>query len=79
MLETLQYMDPALIEAHTGMKVLTNEQFNTLSSELEDTRSKIREMNSQVQQKYSAVLKAQMDLENLKKELDELKKFTTEA
>jgi len=56
-LTTLQYMDPALIEAHTGMKVLTNEEFESLNSELEETRSKIREMNGQVQQKYSAVLK----------------------
>eukprot|EP00984_Skeletonema_dohrnii_P016771 scaffold7508_cov65-Skeletonema_dohrnii-CCMP3373.AAC.1 len=111
-LTTLQYMDPALIEAHTGMKVLTNEEFESLNSELEETRSKIREMNGQVQQKYSAVLKvicnhcphynftcccylslseltinlniclvsgqyyvkAQMDLQNMKSEIEELKK-----
>lgn len=69
-------MDPALIEAHTGMKVLTNEEFESLNSELEETRSKIREMNGQVQQKYSAVLKAQMDLQNMKSEIEELKKVT---
>ena len=101
-------MDPALIEAHTGMKVLTNEEFESLNSELEETRSKIREMNGQVQQKYSSVLKvicncphynftcccylslseltinlntsgqysvkAQMDLQNMKSEIEELKK-----
>mmetsp|Transcript_27591 Transcript_27591/g.35503 ORF Transcript_27591/g.35503 Transcript_27591/m.35503 type:complete len:136 (+) Transcript_27591:48-455(+) len=75
-LTTLQYMDPALIEAHTGMKVLTNEEFESLNSELEETRSKIREMNGLVQQKYSAVLKAQMDLQNMKSEIEELKKVT---
>eukprot|EP00985_Skeletonema_marinoi_P008032 scaffold3582_cov143-Skeletonema_marinoi.AAC.1 len=75
-LTTLQYMDPALIEAHTGMKVLTNEEFESLNLELEETRSKIREMNGQVQQKYSAVLKAQMDLQNMKSEIEELKKVT---
>ncbi|KAK1745477.1 hypothetical protein QTG54_003401 [Skeletonema marinoi] len=75
-LTTLQYMDPALIEAHTGMKVLTNEEFESLNSELEETRSKIREMNGQVQQKYSLVLKAQMDLQNMKSEIEELKKVT---
>mmetsp|Transcript_2296 Transcript_2296/g.3597 ORF Transcript_2296/g.3597 Transcript_2296/m.3597 type:complete len:136 (-) Transcript_2296:213-620(-) len=73
-LTSLQYMDPALIEAHTGMKVLTNEEFESLNSELEETRSKIREMNGQVQQKYSSVLKAQMDLQNMKSEIEELKK-----
>uniref|UniRef100_A0A6U3ZTZ4 Uncharacterized protein n=1 Tax=Skeletonema marinoi TaxID=267567 RepID=A0A6U3ZTZ4_9STRA len=75
-LTTLQYMDPALIEAHTGMKVLTNEEFESLNSELEETRSKIREMNGLVQQKYSLVLKAQMDLQNMKSEIEELKKVT---
>jgi len=69
-------MDPALIEAHTGMKVLTNEEFESLNSELEETRSKIREMNGLVQQKYSLVLKAQMDLQNMKSEIEELKKVT---
>jgi len=77
-LATLQYMDPALIEAHTGMKALTTEEFNALNSELEDTRSKIREMNSQVQQKYSAILKTQLDIANMKKEIEDLKKYTTE-
>ena len=70
-------MDPAIIEAHTGMKALTTEEYNALNSELEDTRNKIRELNSQVQQKYSAILKAQMDLQNMKKEIEDLKKFTT--
>jgi len=74
-LTTLQYMDPVLIESHTGMKVLTHEEFEKLSTDLEETRKKIREMNSQVQQKYSEVLKATMDIQNMKQEIEELKKL----
>jgi methyl-accepting chemotaxis protein len=71
-------MDPALIESHTGMKVLTNEEFEKLTADLEETRQKIRDMNSQVQQKYSEVLKASLDIQNAKQEIEELKKQMAE-
>ena len=69
-------MDPALIEAHTGMKVLTIEEFESLNKDLEESRGKIRDMNAKVQQKFSEVLKAQSTLQNMKSEIAELKKFT---
>jgi len=68
-------MDPALIEAHTGMKVLTIEEFDSLNKDLEESRGKIRAMNAQVQQKFSEVLKAQSTINNMKSELEELKKL----
>ena len=74
-LTTLQYMDPALIESHTGMKVLTNEEFDKLSNDLEEARNRIRVMNNQVQQKYSEVLKVTMEIQNKKQEIEELKKL----
>mmetsp|Transcript_20949 Transcript_20949/g.32815 ORF Transcript_20949/g.32815 Transcript_20949/m.32815 type:complete len:137 (-) Transcript_20949:974-1384(-) len=77
-LTTLQYMDPALIEAHTGMKVLTIEEFDSLNKDLEESRGKIRAMNTQVQQKFSEVLKAQSSINNMKTELEELKKLAAE-
>ncbi len=77
-LTTLQYMDPALIEAHTGMKVLTIEEFDSLNKDLEESRAKIRTMNTQVQQKFSEVLKAQSSINNMKTELEELKKLAAE-
>lgn len=77
-LTTLQYMDPALMESHTGMKVLTHEEYEKLSADLEETRSKIRNMNSQVQQKYSEVLKVSLEVQNMKQEISELTKLIEE-
>ena len=72
-------MDPSLIESHTGMKVLTNEEYADLTSKLEESRSKIREANSKVQNKYNEVLKASIDVNNIKSELEELKKLAAES
>ncbi|KAL7449499.1 hypothetical protein ACHAWC_001558 [Mediolabrus comicus] len=77
-LTTLQYMDPVLIESHTGMKVLTSEEYEKLSKDLEVARFKIREMNNQVQQKYSEVLKTSMEIQSMKKDIEQLKEFIDE-
>ncbi len=68
-------MDPALIEAHTGMKVLTHEEYESLNKDLEESRGKIRDMNAKVQEKYSEILKAQGTLTNMKNEIADLKKI----
>jgi len=73
LLRTLQYMDPSIIEAHTGMKVLTNEEFDNLESELKKSRADVRALNTKVQEKFSAVLKVSMELQNMKHEMDEMK------
>ena len=71
-------MDPVLIESHTGMKVLTSEEYDKLSKDLEEARGKIREMNNQVQQKYSEVLKTSMEIQSMKKDIEQLKEFIDE-
>lgn len=71
-------MDPVLIESHTGMKVLTSEEYEKLSKDLEEARGKIREMNNQVQQKYSEVLKTSMEIQTIKKDIEQLKEFMDE-
>ena len=71
-------MDPVLIESHTGMKVLTSEEYEKLSKDLEEARGKIREMNNQVQQKYSEVLKTSMEIQSMKKDIEQLKEFIDE-
>lgn len=78
LLTTLQYMDPSLIESHTGMKLLTNEEFEKLSTDLAEARNKIRIMNSQVQQKYSEVFKANSEIKTLKENIEGMKKFISE-
>lgn len=71
-------MDPVLIESHTGMKVLSSEEYEKLSKDLEVARFKIREMNNQVQQKYSEVLKTSMEIQSMKKDIEQLKEFIDE-
>merc|ERR1719251_352246 len=78
LLRTLQYMDPSIIEAHTGMKVLTKKEFDDLQSDLEKARTDVREMNTKVQEKFSDVLKTSMELQNMKQDIDELKKLIAE-
>ncbi|KAL7489235.1 hypothetical protein ACHAW6_014813 [Cyclotella cf. meneghiniana] len=78
LLTTLQYMDPALIESHTGMKVLPLEEYNVLSSSLSEARSKIRAANSELQEKYSETLKASVAVQNVKKDMEDLKKLEAE-
>ena len=71
-------MDPALIESHTGMKVLPLEEYNALSSSLSEARSKVRAANSELQEKYSETLKASVALQNVKKDMEDLKKLEAE-
>mmetsp|Transcript_20987 Transcript_20987/g.43065 ORF Transcript_20987/g.43065 Transcript_20987/m.43065 type:complete len:186 (+) Transcript_20987:265-822(+) len=78
LLSTLRHMDPSLIESHTGLKVLTTEEYESLQSNLEKARSDIREVNTKVQEKFSEVLKASMELQNKKKDIEELKKLIAE-
>eukprot|EP00584_Thalassiosira_punctigera_P005045 CAMPEP_0172534974 /NCGR_PEP_ID=MMETSP1067-20121228/7162_1 /TAXON_ID=265564 ORGANISM="Thalassiosira punctigera, Strain Tpunct2005C2" /NCGR_SAMPLE_ID=MMETSP1067 /ASSEMBLY_ACC=CAM_ASM_000444 /LENGTH=177 /DNA_ID=CAMNT_0013319857 /DNA_START=92 /DNA_END=625 /DNA_ORIENTATION=- len=78
LLRTLQYMDPSIIEAHTGMKVLTKDEFDQLQKDLEKARTDVREMNTKVQEKFSDVLKTSMELQNMKQDIDELKKLIAE-
>jgi len=73
LLRTLQYMDPSLIEAHTGMKVLTKEEFEALEEELKKSRSGVRDLNVKVQEKFSAVLKTSMEVQNMKGEIEEMR------
>lgn len=78
LLRTLQYMDPSLIESHTGMKVLTKDQFSELQTDLEKARKDVREMNTKVQEKFSDVLKTSMELQNMKQDIEDLKKLIAE-
>ena len=71
-------MDPSIIEAHTGMKVLSNDEFAKLQTDLESARKQVREMNTKVQEKFSEVLKASMELQNMKQDIDELKGLIAE-
>ena len=78
LLRTLQYMDPSIIEAHTGMKVLSKDEFTSLQTDLEKARKDVREMNTKVQEKFSDVLKTSMELQNMKQDIEELKKLIAE-
>eukprot|EP00804_Cyclotella_cryptica_P002251 CCRYP_020535-RA/>CCRYP_020535-RA protein AED:0.03 eAED:0.03 QI:168/1/1/1/1/1/2/649/184 len=78
LLTTLQYMDPAIIESHTGMKVLPIEEYNALTSSLSEARSQVRTANSELQEKYSDTLKASVAVQNVKKDIEDLKKLEAE-
>jgi uncharacterized protein HemX len=77
--KTLQYMDPSLIESHSGFKVMTLAEFDAMNKELSEVRGKIREANSELQEKYSEVLKASVEVQGLKKDMEEIKKLQEEA
>jgi len=78
LLRTLRHMDPSIIEAHTGMKVLTIEEYQNLTSTLEKARADVRDMNLKVQEKFSEVLQAAMSVQNLKQDIEDLKKLVAE-
>ena len=69
-------MDPSIIEAHTGIKVLTKDEFTQLHTDLDKALTEVREMNTKVQEKFSDVLKTSMELQNMKTDIEELKKLS---
>ncbi len=76
--QTLQSMDPTIIESHTGMKVLTNDEYTQLQSNLDSSRREARQMNSKVQLKFSQVLETATAVEKMKTDIEELKKVIEE-
>ena len=60
-------MDPDVIETHTGMKVLTKDEYSRLQSDLETSKKDATELNSKVQ-----------EMEKMKKEIDDLKAVVAE-
>eukprot|EP00956_Cyclotella_meneghiniana_P018431 scaffold30656_cov62-Cyclotella_meneghiniana.AAC.7 len=79
LMTSLQYMDPTIIESHTGFKVLGMEEYNGMQEELKEVRKNIREANMELMKKYTEVLKASSEIETTKKALEDLKKFEAEA
>jgi hypothetical protein len=79
LLTTLQYMDPSLIESHSGFHVMQHEEFDSMNQELSGARSKIREANSELQEKYSEVLKASVEVQAIKKDMEDLARLAEEA
>ena len=69
-------MDPSIIEAYTGMKVLTKDELTQLHTDLDKARTEVREMNTKVQEKFSDVLKTSRVLQNMKTDIEELKKLS---
>mmetsp|Transcript_18724 Transcript_18724/g.32188 ORF Transcript_18724/g.32188 Transcript_18724/m.32188 type:complete len:146 (+) Transcript_18724:166-603(+) len=72
---SLQYMEPTIIEAHTGMKVLTIEEYDKVHDDLEKARKESREMNTKVQEVFSKILQKHMEMEGINKEVEELRKL----
>ena len=71
-------MDPTIMESHTGMKVLSTDEYTQLQSELDKSRKDARQMNAQVQLKFSQVLETTTAVEKMKKDIEELKKMIGE-
>jgi len=76
--QTLQSMDPTIIESHTGMKVLTNEEYTQLQTNLDKSKSEARQINAQVQLKFAKLLETTTAVEKMKKNIEELKKAIEE-
>ena len=64
-------MDTSIIEAHTGMKVLTKEEYSNLTSTLENGRAKLRELRISERN-------ARFELDNINKEITKMKSETEE-
>jgi colicin import membrane protein len=71
-------MDPTIIESHTGMKFLTNEEYTQLQTNLDKSKSEARQINAQVQLKFSKLLETTTAVEKMKKDIEELKKAIEE-
>ena len=79
LMNSLYYMDPTLIESHSGFKVLTVEEYEKLSTQVSDVRRNIREANSELQEKYAEVLKVAVEVQGLKKDIEDVKKMEEEV
>jgi hypothetical protein len=79
LLTTLQYMDPNLIESHSGFKVLSVEEHGRLTEELSAVRSQIREANNELQEKLSDVFMASDVLKKVQKDGEDLKHLIENA
>jgi len=75
LLRTLQYMDPSIIEAHTGMKVLTRDEFDDLHIDLEKARKEYRQLNLLEKKKVDEVRKSSDELRAAKRDYEELTKL----
>ena len=65
-------MDPSIIEAHTGMKVLTKEEYSNLTSTLENGRMKLRELRVTESKTHAELNKINMEITKMKSETEEL-------
>ena len=65
-------MDPSIIEAHTGMKVLTKEEYSNLTSTLENGRMKLRELRVTESKTHAELNKINTEITKMKSETEEL-------
>jgi hypothetical protein len=65
-------MDPSIIEAHTGMKVLTKDEYSNLTSSLETGRAKLRELRLTESKAHAELNKINQEITKMKSETEEL-------
>ncbi len=65
-------MDTSIIEAHTGMKVLTKEEYANLTSTLEKGRAKLRELRMSESKAHAELNKINQEITKMKSETEEL-------
>ncbi|KAL3822656.1 hypothetical protein ACHAXA_001809 [Cyclostephanos tholiformis] len=78
LLTGLQYMDPSIIEAHTGMKVLTKAESANLTSTLDAGRLKVREARIELSRVSNEYEKIAREVDTMKAESEEMKKIIAE-
>jgi hypothetical protein len=79
LISALAYMPPETIESHTGMKVLTNDQYTTFMNKLESGRKGISELHRNEGNQITELNKVKSDTATMKADIELLKAFVAKS
>ena len=72
-------MPPETIESHTGMKVLTNDEYTTFMTKLETGRKGISELHRNEGNQITELNKLKSDTATMKADIELLKAFVAKS
>ena len=75
LISALAYMPPETIEAHTGMKVMTNDEFTTFMTKLETGRKEIADLHRKEGSLMTELNNLNYDTATMKADIVLLKEF----
>jgi hypothetical protein len=79
LISALAYMPPETIESHTGMKVMTNDEYTTFMTKLETGRKEMSELQTKERIQIIELNKANADTATMKSDIELLKAFVAKS